>query len=209
MCSGAEPQADGGNCQASGLGGRHDRARCGGAGELRRGHRGHGPAHGRPQPVGADQCGPGRCFCTCSSSCHVGICRGDRGHLEPGAQRDARVSRCRLDQHAMQIAAMRHPIGRAIALHDPGAERQARQHLPAGAVVHHDGLGHADERLQRIGKPQALQRAHAVGADLDAGAGRAELGLPLQHDRGLAALCQRDRRRQAADAAAGDQDRRI
>ena len=45
-----------------------------------------------------------------------------------------------------------------------------------------DGLGHADERLQGLGDAQALQHAHAVGADLDAGAGGANSSLPLQHD---------------------------
>ena len=53
---------------------------------------------------------------------------------------------------------------------------------------------------------EVVELAHGVGLQVDADAERAHLAHRLEHDAGHADLVQRQRRRQPADAAAGDED---
>src|SRR5205814_3734567 len=53
---------------------------------------------------------------------------------------------------------------------------------------------------------QPIEAVEGVGAELDAGADLAELSRLLQHQRRDALLGERQRRCEAADAAAGDED---
>ena len=115
----------------------------------------------------------------------------------------------RLPQHAMEIAAMHHPVGRAEALERIAAEVEQRPGL-AGApepdllgrrLRHH--LAHGRAEAQRD------QDARAIRSELDAGADFAQLVGLLEHLDVEAALQQRQRRGQAAEAGAGDQDARL
>jgi len=60
--------------------------------------------------------------------------------------------------------------------------------------------------VQRLEHAERVERAVAVGADLDAGAEFAQLGGLLEDLDIEAALLQRDGSGQTADAAAGDED---
>ena len=59
----------------------------------------------------------------------------------------------------------------------------------------------------RVAQADLVERAEDVGAELDAGADLLELGRLLEHAHRKALARQRIGRRQAADAAAGDQER--
>ena len=61
----------------------------------------------------------------------------------------------------------------------------------------------------RILEAQPVERAKDVRAELDAGAELLELGRLLQHPHGKALPRQRSGRREAADAATGNQDREV
>jgi hypothetical protein len=54
---------------------------------------------------------------------------------------------------------------------------------------------------------QPNERLAGVGRELDAGADLGQLGASFQHDAAEADLCQRQRRGQPTDPAAGDDDR--
>ena len=116
-------------------------------------------------------------------------------------------ARATCNEGGVQIAPLRDPVGRTVALLDPAPERQARQLGAARPVAHADRLGHADVGAQCARDAQPLEDARAVGADLDAGAFLVEGLAPLQDVRGNPAARERDRRGKAADAAAGDQHR--
>ncbi len=84
----------------------------------------------------------------------------------------------RLAQGGLQIAAMNHPIGCAIAFVSGGAERRARQQS-AGARVEHAQLVRRDDlRPQAVTQSKPDQDLRCIGRELDAGAGFLEaLGL--------------------------------
>ena len=90
---------------------------------------------------------------------------------------------------------------------EPAAERQACQLLAGAPVAHAQRLGNADVRAQRIGDAELAQDARAVGAKLNAGAVLVKRGAPFEHVRADAMARERQRRREAADAAAGDEHR--
>ena len=165
-------------------------------------------AHARPQAVGADERPARHHLAGRAPGLHVVSLLRERGEREAGAQRDARLGRGGARQDRVQIAAVRHPVGSPVPRRDPAPERQHGQRASGAAVMDREGIGHADRGPQRLRQPQALQHAHAVGPELNAGPGRGEAVALLEHDRGAAGLRQRQRQRQAADAAASDQDRR-
>ena len=53
---------------------------------------------------------------------------------------------------------------------DPAPQRQARQDTSTRSSMDDDGLRRTGEWSQRLGHSQRLEYAHAVGADLNAGA---------------------------------------
>jgi hypothetical protein len=72
--------------------------------------------------------------------------------------------------------------------------------------VHHDHLFHVDRPLARHGAhAQRVEGVEGVGPELDAGADLADLGRLLEHLDMEALAHQRQRGRQPADAAAGNQ----
>ena len=109
-------------------------------------------------------------------------------------------------QHAVQVAAMDHGIGIAVARAERLAEIDVAD-LAVGQRVHQPELVDIDRHLARgLADAQAIEAVEGVGAELDAGADLAELRGLLQHQRRDVLLRQRQRGRQAADAAAGDED---
>ena len=132
---------------------------------------------------------------------------GDLGRVEPHRQCDQRLGAYRLQQCAVQILAVSHPIRRPVPHGDPATERQAGQLLAGAPVAHAQRLGYADVRAQRIGDTELAQDARAIGANLNAGAVLVKPGAPFEHVRADAMTRQRQRGREAADAAAGDEHR--
>ena len=127
-------------------------------------------------------------------------------HIGAGAELDQRVVAAGLQQHAMQIAAMDHGIGIAEARAERLAEIDMGD-LAVGQRIHQAELVDIDRHAaRRFADAQPVEAVEGVGPELDAGADLAQLRGLLQHQRGDALLRQRQRRRQAADAAAGDED---
>ena len=110
----------------------------------------------------------------------------------------------RLPQHAVKIAAMHHPIGCPEARNQvlaeieelPGVARIPEPDLLGRSLRHHAAHGRAEAERD--------QEARAVGAELNARAELAQLVGLLEDVDVEAALQQRQRRGQAADAGAGD-----
>ncbi len=107
----------------------------------------------------------------------------------------------------MQVAAMHHRIGIAEARAEGLAQidmgdffGRERVHQPELIDIdRHAARGFADAEI--------VEGVKRVRSELDAGADLAERGGLFQQDRGNALLRQPERRGEAADAAAGDQDR--
>ena len=112
----------------------------------------------------------------------------------------------RIDQHLMQVGAMDHEIGRAVARDRLGAEIEQ---LPGLAgVPEPDFLAGrlAPDLAQRALQPEREQHARAVRRNLHARAELGELRRLLVDLDVMAVAQQRERGRQPADARADDQD---
>ncbi len=163
-------------------------------------------AHDAPQAVGPDQ------RIALPGPCAVG---GDR-HRIVGAldlrqarrvvQRDIGVLAHGGQQHAMQVGAVHAAIRRAVALQSGVAQRQPGQFMVVVGRTHHQRVGPRGDGVERIRQAQGMQAAHRVRPELDAGTDFGEDGRLLEQLDPMAALRQRQRARQAADAAAGDQE---
>ena len=107
----------------------------------------------------------------------------------------------------MQIAAMHHRIGIAEAR----AKRLAQidmGDLLGGQRIHQPELVDIDRHAARgLADAEIIEGVERVGPELDAGADLAERRGLFQQDRADAFLRQPQRRGEAADAAACDQDR--
>src|ERR1700710_721174 len=107
----------------------------------------------------------------------------------------------------MQVAAMHDRVGIAKAR----AERLAQidmGDLFGGHRVHQPKLVDIDGHVAcRLADAEIIEGVERIGPELDAGADFAKIGRLLQQDRADAFLRQAKSRRQAADAAAGDQYR--
>ena len=140
-----------------------------------------GAADARPQAVGADEGRAGRDVAIDALRLHLFSVLSHRGDGKSGAQRYARLGGCGLRQHRVQVSPMHDPVGSPVAIRDPAPEGQHRQRTSRPAVVYRQGIGHADRGAQRLGQPQPLQHAHAVGSDLDSGTGSAKALALLEH----------------------------
>ena len=105
-------------------------------------------AQARPQSIGADQRDaalleriPGR---ERGDGDAVAV-HGEILDPRTQAKRDIGMGAHRVEQHRLQIAAMDHPIGRAVAVLDGGAERRAREHARGLRVR---------SRAVRVGRPR-------------------------------------------------------
>ena len=167
---------------------------------------GHLSPHVRPQPVGADQG---------AAPHHLARSQpgGDRqailivaGDLGIGAQFDQGMIFAPLQEYAVQIAAMHDGVGIAEAGAKPVAEIDVAD-LAVGQRIHQPQPIDIDRHAaRRLADAEPVETVEGVGAELDAGANLAEAARLLQHLRGDALLGERQRRRESADAAAGDED---
>ena len=121
-------------------------------------------------------------------------------------QGDVGVGAHRLEQHRLQIAAMDHPIGRAVAFLGGGAERRAREHAGGLRVHHPQLLGSDDVALQWLAEPERDQDARGIGRELNAGADLFQALRLLEHGDAKSALGDRQGRGEPADARAGNDD---
>ena len=113
----------------------------------------------------------------------------------------------RIEQHGMQIAAVKHHVGKSVALDRDRAEIEQLPGL-AGAPEPDFLAGDDDaEPLRRLAEAQRIEHARAVGADLHAGAELLELRRLLVDVDADALPDQRQRGGQAADAGADDRNR--
>ena len=166
------------------------------------------PAQARPQPVGRDQ----------RHAAFLRSARGARRDCDPVAvlrevvdpsaerQRDSRMRAHRFQQHGLQVAAMDDPIGRVVALGGGRTERRPRQHprrlrVPDPKLLRSDHVG-----LQPRAEAEGEQNARGIGRKLQARAGLFQTLHLVEHGYGESSLRERQRRRQAADARAGDDD---
>jgi hypothetical protein len=111
-----------------------------------------------------------------------------------------------LDQRGLQIAAVDHPIGRAIVLLDGRAERYAGEHAPRVRTHHLELFRNDDLRRQPLAKAEPEEDAGGIGGELDTGAGLLKPRRRLQQGDAEVALRQGQRRRQPANAGASDHD---
>ena len=163
----------------------------------------HLPAHRRMDAVGADENVAGR-----------GAAIGERDRdavrvlieaLDARAEAEAFLAEA-AEQDVEQVGAVRGVVRRAEMRLRPLAERRVVEAIAGvpGAIV--AAFRTVDDARQRIAEPERPQDARRVAADLEAGADLGE-GRRLLEQFGLdAALAQRQQRRDAADAAARDQD---
>ena len=89
------------------------------------------------------------------------------------------------------------------------AKRNARDLLAGDRIQHDEIIGKHRQHVDRRGQPKHLEHAEHVGSELNAGADLLELGRLLDDLRGDAFAMERQRRAQAADAAADDDDRLV
>ena len=106
----------------------------------------------------------------------------------------------------MQIGPVNHGIGIAEAGPKGIVQRNAGDFLPVhgvheAQVVDIDGLS-----ARFVADAEIVERVEGIGAELDAGADLPQFGRAFQNDGTEAFPGQAQRGRQAADAAAGDQD---
>ena len=169
----------------------------------------HLPANGRMHSVSGEQH-------VARDLLAVGEVQGDRivRRCEPGAgdagTHHIRPGRThRFQQDAMKIASMRHPVRRAVALHRSNPEIEHAPGLPGGPQADFLAGGLADDPPHRRFQPERDQHACAVRSELHTRADLAQLRRLFEHLHVIAALQQRKRSGEAAQAGAGDQDARF
>ena len=126
-----------------------------------------------------------------------------------GFERDEIVILARLEEGAVDIGPVRHRIRIAECLHHLVAEADIGDQLAGERVPHLQVAG--DMRVGEHGvlEPDLVEHAEDIGAELDAGADFLEFGRLLEQMDRHAFQGQRVSCRQAADAAAGYDDRFI
>ena len=115
----------------------------------------------------------------------------------------------RIGKYALQIGAMERPIGKAVALDGFSAKIEQLLGFPRVPDVNLFALGLPADRLDLGPEAELIENPGAVGADLESGADLHDLGRLLIDVDIEAALEQRQRRGQPADARAGDQNLRF
>jgi hypothetical protein len=127
----------------------------------------------RPQPVGRDE-GDAPLF--------QPTLRGAGGDRDPvfverkildpypEMKNDVGMGAYRVEQHGLQVAAMNHPVGRAVALLGDRAERRAREHTRRPRVHDPQLLRSDDMPPQLLAEAKRNQNARRIGRQLNAGA---------------------------------------
>ena len=163
----------------------------------------------RAAAVGADQgraLHAGRRSRVCTSTEEPPASKPD--DLAVGAQLDQlRQGLAAVEQRAVDVGAVGHRVGVAEALGEAPVERDVDHLLAAHAVEHQHALDEHRLLLHQGADAEGVERVPGVGRDLDAGADLAELLRLLEHHRAEALAGEGEGGGEAADAAAGDQDR--
>ena len=156
--------------------------------------------------VGADHVG--RAHAVAVFEPHVGgvILGGDAGATAAELDGVGLDRAHRIRQQAVQVAPVQHHMRRAVALARRGAEIEPVPGLAGRPMPDHPPRRQHLDALQRLLQAERKQHAGAVRADLDAGADLLQLRRLLVDLDVAAALEQRQRRGQSADAAADDDD---
>jgi hypothetical protein len=159
-------------------------------------------AGGRVQPVGRDDQAPGVLGAVGQGRRGAALGVLIEGDVLAGAQVDAGPP-AGPQEEAVQVGAVHDQVGRAVAALQV-LEVEAGQHRPVEGVLHdHAGRQHA-EPLGLVEQAVVVEDAGAVGGELEAGPDLGELGRALEHPHPEALAGQRERGREAADAAADD-----
>ena len=179
---------------------RHD------AGEARAAPAEHLPADRRVHAIGREQDVAGDMVSVGQMQRDSVVCLIEAGAGHAGMHRIGRGRAHRGEQYAVEVAAMRHPIGRAVALHGADTEIEHRPGLPCCPQADFLAGGFADDPPHRRFEAQPDQHARAVGSQLHTGADFAQFRRLFEHAHVVAALQQCERRGQATQPGAGDQD---
>ncbi len=166
----------------------------------------HGLARGRPEAVGADQRRALVLGAVLADDPDDAAFLLETLDVPRGFERDLVARLAGRQQPAVQVAAVDDEVAELVAREESLAERDAADFLVGKRIdedqrfrIHRTGL----ERLQHA---EAIEHARDVRPHLDAVADLAELGRLLQHAHLAALLRERERRGEAADAAAGNED---
>ena len=133
----------------------------------------------------------------------VGVLR-DAGALAVEMDRVRLLAPDRVEQHGVQVAAVEHHVGKAVALDRHRAEVEQLPGLAGAPEPDFLAGDHHADLLDRLAQAQRVEHAGAVRADLHAGAELLELRRLLVHVDRDAVPDQRQRRGEPADAAADD-----
>jgi hypothetical protein len=109
----------------------------------------------------------------------------------------------------VDVHAVDHRIGVAEALAEGLAGLDLAHQGFVDGVMHHHVVGVNGAAARLVAHAQRIEGVEGVGAELDAGADFADLGGLFEHLHLEALAHQRQRRGQAANAAAGHQHRQI
>ena len=139
----------------------HQGAPCGMAGKARPRPVAETAPDRRPQPVGADERNAVFLDRLPAAMGRDGEVLAVTGKVfDPATEMECNIGRrsdC-LDQRGLQVAAVDHPVGRAVARLSVGAERRVRKH--AARRAHHAKLfGNDDMRFQPLAQPERDQDA--------------------------------------------------
>ena len=127
-------------------------------------------------------------------------------HAIAGADRVGAGGADGIQQNFVKVAAMHHPVRRAEPLDRGFAKVERRPALSGCPEPDFLAGGGADDPSHRRFQAERDQDTRAIGAELHAGPDLPQFGRLLEHAHMVAALDQRQRRGQTAQAGAGDQD---
>ena len=166
-------------------------------------------ARRRPQAVGADQRRALVLGAVLAAHDHRIAALLEACQAARSFERDLLAPLARLEYFSVQVAPVYDEVTVLVALEELSAERDPRD-LPVVEGVDQDQrVGENRVRLERLQHAQAVEHAAHVRPHLDAVADLAELRRLFQHAHPPALAGEGERRRQPADAAAGDQDGQV
>ena len=141
----------------------------------------------------------------------------DRGHrvallldaidTSGGHKLDVVVRLHALEQRLVHVGAVAHGVGIAEALAEGLAHRHRGDFGLVDRVHHHQPVGVDRARAGALAHAERVERGERIGAELDAGADLADVRGLLEDLHREAAARERQRGRETADAAAGNEDR--
>ena len=161
----------------------------------------------RPQAIGTDQQRPGNTLAGSEPRRHRRAVLIVADHFGADAQIDQVVILAGFQQYAVQVAAMRHRV-RVAEARAEGIAQVDMGDLFRCERIHQPQLVDIDRRApRRLADPEIVEGMERVGSELEAGADFAQASGLFEQDRANPLSRKPERRGQAADAAARDQDR--